>query len=300
MTTKQSAIQCVQRAADFIANQLKDDIVPSLDGIAQASGLSKFHFHRIYRLITGETCAQTITRLRLARGADALRDHSSSITEAAMAAGYGSSQAFAKAVKRELANTASDLKSDPERLADTIEILSEPLTPANHENGPLVRIEVCSLDPFEIMVIRTVDTYPNLNDTYWKLVEAAGDPETVRAVFGIPHRDIASHSDGGFVFECALTLATPISDLPSGISKRTINAGMYLIVRHTGSDDILPSTLDVLYDFVLRSNDIVLSDEPSIFHFVDDPEEVDEESCRTDIYVKVEINEQEGSPCAQG
>ncbi len=297
MTTEQSAIQCVQRAADFIANQLKDDSVPSLDGIAQASGLSKFHFHRIYHLVTGETCAQTITRLRLVRGADALRNRSSSITDAAMAAGYGSSQAFAKAVKRELANTASGLKNDPERLADTIRILSEPNTPENHENGPIIRIEVCSLDPFEIMVIRTMDVYPKLNDTYWRLVEAAGDPETIRAVFGIPHRDIASHSDGGFVFECALALATPIGDLPAGISKRTIAAGEYLIVRHTGSDGVLPNTLDALYEFVLRSSDMVLSDEPCLFHFVDDPEEIAEENCRTDIYVKIEFSEQEGNPC---
>jgi len=217
-----------------------------------------------------------------------------------MAAGYGSSQAFAKAVKRELADTASALKSDPERLAKTIQILSEPQTPDNHEKGPLVRVEVCSLDPFEIMVIRTVDAYPELNDTYWKLVEAAGDPQTIRAVFGIPHRDIASQSDGGFVFDCALTLATPIGDVPSGISKRAIAAGDYLIVRHTGSDDTLPSTLDVLYDFVLRSGDIVLSDEPCLFHFVDDPEETAEEDCRTDIYVKIEFSGQEGNSCTQG
>ena len=217
-----------------------------------------------------------------------------------MAAGYGSSQAFAKAVKRELADTASALKSDPERLAETIKVLSEPQAPENREKAPLVRVEVCSLDPFEIVVIRTVDAYPELNDTYRKLVEAAGDPETIRAVFGIPHRDIASHRDGGFVFDCALTLATPISDVSSGISKRTIAAGDYLIVRHTGSDDNFPNTLDALYDFVLRSGDMVLSDEPCLFHFVDDPEEIAEENCRTDIYVKIEFCEQEGCSCKQG
>ncbi len=298
MTTEQSAIQCVQRAADFIANQLKDDSVPSLDGVARASGLSKYHFHRVYRLATGETCAETITRLRLVRGTDALRNDSSSITEAAMVAGYGSSQAFAKAVKRELANTASGLKKDPERLADTIRILSEPSTPQIHETGPMIRIEVCSLDPFEIMVIRTVDAYPMLNDTYWKLVEAAGDPETIRAVLGIPHRDIASHSDGDFLFDCAISLAAPIGNLPDGICKRAVAAGEYLIVRHTGLDELLPKTLDALYETVLRSSDIILSDQPCLFHFVDDPEEIDQQHCRTDIYVKVEFNGQEGKSCA--
>lgn len=46
-------------------------------------------------------------------------------------------------------------------------------------------------------------------------------------------------------------------------------------------------------------SEIALSDQPCLFHSVDDPEEVSEQHCRTDIYVRVEFNEQEGNSCAQ-
>ena len=166
--------------------------------------------------------------------------------------------------------------------------MSKPET--NEDDKPAVRIELCSLDPFEIIVIRTTDAYPNLNDTYWQLVEMTGNPENIRAVFGIPHRDISTHLDGGFIFECALTTQTPIGAVPANIVLKTISGGHYLIVRHTGSDDGLPSTLDVLYDYVLRNIGIFLPDEPCIFHYVDDPEEIEEDKCRTDIYIRIKTN----------
>ncbi|MDJ0761241.1 MAG: AraC family transcriptional regulator [Woeseiaceae bacterium] len=281
-------IGCVERAARYLESEMRCERTPSLEAIATASGLSKFHFHRIYRLVTGETVLQTTTRLRLARGASALKDGETSVTEAAFVAGYSSSQAFAKAFKRELDQSASTVRSDPERLARTIRILSEPRKSTDARHIPTARIQFCSLDPFEILFIRTVDKYPELAETYGSLVEAVGDLKRIEAVVGIPQRDIETFDDGGFVFDAAVVTDRHAKSDDSCIERRRIDGGKYLIVRHTGPDSRLPDTLDALYAFVLGQVNIALSDAPCIHHFVDDPEEVDESHCRTDIYVKVE------------
>ena len=42
---------------------------PSLEELAEAAAFSPFHFHRIYRELTGETPAETLARERLSRAA---------------------------------------------------------------------------------------------------------------------------------------------------------------------------------------------------------------------------------------
>jgi len=289
MTTEHPMIQNIERSLHFIQTELQEDRAPSLDSVAAASGMSKFHFHRIFKLVTGETCAMAITRLRLARGAATIQDASTSITEAAFAAGYSSSQAFAKAIKRELSTSASSLRSDPERLSDTIRTLLEPGQAASSLELPPTRIEICSLEPLEVILIRTEDKFPDLADTFWNLVEAVGDPQNIRAVLGMPHRDIASFEEDDFIFDCAVLPAHPVETIPSAGRRHTIAHGTYLLARHTGPDAALPHTLDALYTAILTHPDIHLADAPCIHHFIDDPEEVDERECRTDIYLKIEL-----------
>lgn len=288
MTREHPMITCVERAVRFIQAELREDRAPSLDNIATASGMSKYHFHRIYKLVTGETCTETVTRLRIAKGAALLEEPKLSITEAALAAGYASSQAFAKAIKRELSTSASTLRSDPERLSNAVRTLFVPERKVTQFEQPPGQIEICSLDPMEIILVRTKDKFPNIAETYWSLVEAAGDPQNIDAIIGLPHRDISTFEDGDFIFDCALLPIQKVSGVPSDIVHGTITGGTYLLIRHTGIDADLPSTVDQLYVLVLMHRDIELVDEPCIHHFIDDPEEVDESVCRTDVYMKIE------------
>src|SRR3546814_12851297 len=67
--------------------------MPSLDDLAQAAGLSRFHFHRVFREATGLTPKAYATAERAARLRAAL-PHSATVTEAIYDAGYNSSSRF--------------------------------------------------------------------------------------------------------------------------------------------------------------------------------------------------------------
>ncbi|MEM9127216.1 MAG: AraC family transcriptional regulator, partial [Pseudomonadota bacterium] len=41
----------------------------SLDALADVAAMSRFHWHRVFRALTGETCAQAVRRIRLHRAA---------------------------------------------------------------------------------------------------------------------------------------------------------------------------------------------------------------------------------------
>lgn len=67
--------------------------MPSLDDLARAAGLSRFHFHRVFKQATGLTPKAYATAQRAARLREAL-PHSTTVTEAIYDAGYNSSSRF--------------------------------------------------------------------------------------------------------------------------------------------------------------------------------------------------------------
>jgi AraC family transcriptional regulator len=72
---------------------------PTLEELARAAAFSPFHFHRIYRELTGETPAETLARERLSRGASLLVRGGTPIAAVAKASGYGSAAAFTRAFR---------------------------------------------------------------------------------------------------------------------------------------------------------------------------------------------------------
>lgn len=58
------------QAAALLGQRLDDP--PSLAELASAAAVSPFHFHRVWRAMTGETVGQSIARLRMDAAKEAL------------------------------------------------------------------------------------------------------------------------------------------------------------------------------------------------------------------------------------
>lgn len=71
----------------------------NLDQLADIACLSRFHWHRTYRGLTGETVWQTVRRLRLHRAASDLVNGSDPIEAIAARSGFTNSRAFSQAFK---------------------------------------------------------------------------------------------------------------------------------------------------------------------------------------------------------
>jgi AraC family transcriptional regulator len=107
----------IDRIVRFLNEQVES--TPSLQDLADVAEISPFHFHRVYRAVTGETPSGTLRRLRMARAVAMLRDTSKPVTEIAFDIGYESSQAFSKALRQMTGSSASELRKDRGRL-DTL------------------------------------------------------------------------------------------------------------------------------------------------------------------------------------
>ncbi len=94
----------VNRAIDFILSHL-DEPLP-LDTVARAAGFSPFYFHRIFRMLVGESVAEFVKRVRLERAVVLMTRkgwatrRQQSITDIALACGFASSSDFSRSFKQ--------------------------------------------------------------------------------------------------------------------------------------------------------------------------------------------------------
>lgn len=84
----------LMRVLDHVYANLDGDL--SLDTLADVAALSRFHFHRVFTAMTGETVAAFIRRVRLHRAVTELLDTDAPLAEVARACGYPNPKSFAR------------------------------------------------------------------------------------------------------------------------------------------------------------------------------------------------------------
>jgi len=116
--TRNDYLRRIDRVIALLQQVVANDAeLPDLAELGQAAQLSPFHFHRVYRALTGETIGRTVARLRLLSALQLLSDPAQAVTDAALAVGYETPQAFARAFRQAFGASPSELRAQPARVA---------------------------------------------------------------------------------------------------------------------------------------------------------------------------------------
>jgi AraC family transcriptional regulator of adaptative response/methylated-DNA-[protein]-cysteine methyltransferase len=102
----EAQLDAVNRACRLIATAEEP---PSLDALAEAAGLSSFHFHRVFKKATGVTPKAYVAAERARRVATALQT-AGTVTEAIYDAGFNSSSRFYETSTARLGMTPTTLR----------------------------------------------------------------------------------------------------------------------------------------------------------------------------------------------
>ncbi len=140
-------LERINRAIDYLTSN--PERAPGLDEVAAVAGFSPFHFHRVFRAVVGETVHELGKRVRLER-ALALLSHPPrrSLTEVALACGFGSSSDFSRSFRKHfgVAPRSFDVAQLRRRRRDELERALEPigrvtrLGPGENPDGFSVRL----------------------------------------------------------------------------------------------------------------------------------------------------------------
>lgn len=254
-------------AAALLAGRL--DTPPSLNELAAAAHVSPFHFHRIWRGMTGETVGETVARLRIEASQRALRAVGGSVTHAAMEAGFTTPQAFARAFRRHTGTT-------PSEFARGAAIAACPM--------PDSAVRIVLREPTDVVALRRVGAdYVAMNEAYgqlWAWAEGEGLLENLQGIYGMAIDDAESVEAGSARYDACLALA---ARAPEPFATATLRGGTYASLTHPGSYDGLPAAEAHLMGQWLIASGYEPADAPLVHHFLNDPDSTPEDEWLTEI-----------------
>ena len=102
-------VRQLRKVQDYVRERLADEI--SLESLAELAELSPFHFSRVFKQTTGLSPLQFVTRERITRAQQMIRETKRSLIEIALEVGYTSPSAFAQVFRRVVGVTPTEFRS---------------------------------------------------------------------------------------------------------------------------------------------------------------------------------------------
>lgn len=263
------------RVLDYIHDNPAGDL--SLDTLADVAALSRFHFHRVFHAMIGETAAQTVRRLRMYRASVALIQTAEPVGKIAKKVGYPNLASFTRSFSEAYGITPKAFRAKGEL---------RPLLP-NFRTGETLMypIEIRHEPARRIAAIPHKGPYMNINRAFEKLgatIGARGLFPQVGKMIGVYYdspadvapTDLRSHA--GFEVQSDTAIAAPLElvDLP---------AGRYAVLPFKGPYAGLPAAYNqLLGDWLPQSNEPI-GDVPMFEIYLNSPMDTAPENLLTEI-----------------
>jgi AraC family transcriptional regulator len=246
------------KALWFIESHLDEDL--SLDRIAGILGVSTFHLCRAFAGATGLSVAAYARARRLTTAAMALAQGAPDILDVALAAGYGSHEAFTRAFRQQFQTTPESVRAQ----ASTVTLpLQEPL-----------RMNPTTLTPIAAPRIVGHPAMTLVGTTeHYRAGANAGIPSQwsrfgsfighiTNEVPGVAY-GVVYHVDGdnNFDYLCGVEVSA-VADLPTGCVELRVPASTYAVFVHAGHVSTIQATFSAIWERGLAEAGVKASDAP--------------------------------------
>jgi len=282
-TTATDYADRLERAVAHIWENLDADL--DFAKLADVACFSPYHFHRIYRTITGETVDQTVRRLRLHRAAGRLAGRNGDsgvepIREIAAEAGYSSVEAFSRAFSRAYGRPPSDYR----------EGVSATQAPGASAPSREYEVEIVETPAMRLAGRVHLGDYQKIGQAFERVFAWAGP----RGLITPETRSVAEYysdvCDGPAVELRSFAGFTVGADFePQGeIEVREIPTGRGARLMHVGPYAELETAYRYLYGAWLPGSGEQPADRPCFEEYLNDPREVPPSELRTAVVLPLE------------
>ena len=294
--------QAVQRALERVVADL--DRALDLEALARVAALSPFHFHRVFRGMTGETPLELHRRLRLERAAWSLLRADASVTAIALEAGYETHESFTRAFRAHYQRSPSEFRqeaaarptcSGPPQLELTgrtgIHFQPTPVIPTGFvtRGGPAMKVETTQQPELRVATVRHVGPYQRIYEAFDKLGAIAAQARLLgpqAAMIAIYHDDPETTPAAELRSDAALVVA-PGVELPEGLTELRLPAGRYARATHVGPYHLLGDTWSRLMGEWLPASGHRVGDGVCYELYRNTPGDAPAEKLVTELYVRL-------------
>ena len=135
----------------------------SLDALAGHVGLSKYHFHELFKSATGETPKAYVERLRLEWAAVQLRIRRVAVVDVALECGYRNHETFSRAFRGRFRTSPSEYRKQWFRLEHDTRRARFQRAPDEAPSGELSTTRIVRLSPLTVAFKRHLGPYERVS-----------------------------------------------------------------------------------------------------------------------------------------
>jgi AraC family transcriptional regulator len=240
----------------------------TLNGLAEACGVSPFHLAHAFGEATGFSVMQYVRARRLSEAARSLASgNSPDILNLALDAGYGSHEAFSRAFRAQFGTTPEIVRKN-----QTVEslVMINPLQAPGQTGFALEPPRFVSSPPIVVVGLAERHAFGATQGIpgQWQRFMKHYDDIASKAQpipLGV---STSMDEDGNFEYLAAVEVSK-VSDPPKGLTQFRIPAQHYAVFRHPGHVSTLGKTYAAIWDEWLPANDRKATDGPCLERYLE-------------------------------
>ena len=280
--TREDYLRRMNIIIEYINNHLDEEI--DLRKLADLSGFSSFHFHRIFRAFMHETLGSYITRIRVETAARLLRYTDLSIESIAYNVGYEIPSSLSKAFKQNYNISPLEYRKNKNFIIMKRELINTELK--------MKAPKIIESNAKQAIYIRLTGDYSKLDfEGAWSRLWAFVKEHKLFSA-GIEH--ICIYHDDPKVTEVNklrtdICLVIHKSVKAEGeIGVKEIPGGKYAVFHYQGSYDNLEAVYDTIYAKWLPESGYELRNIPMYEEYLNNPADTEPEKLKTELYLPIQ------------
>lgn len=280
-TTLEEYHRRINLLIEYINNHLDETI--DLGQLAEKTGFSRWHFHRIVGAFLGEPIGAFIVRMRIETAARLLRYTNLPVKEIAYRVGYGMPSSLSKTFRQFYGISPNEYRTNKKYVI---------MQPTRILPDLQLQAEIKQIPVRQVAYIRLTGSYQSIDymGTWLRLMHYLEEQNVRPDDFSpicIYHDDPKVTAPDKLRTDICAACAGAL--LPRGeMGVKQIGGGRSAVFLYQGSYQNLQAVYDTIYGKLLPEMGCALKDEPGAERYLNSPQDTKPEDLLTEIYIPVE------------
>lgn len=254
----------------------------SLDALADVAALSRFHWHRVFRAMTGNTCAMVVKSVRMHRASIALVQTDQSVAEIGAGVGYPQVASFSRAFSDVYGRPPQQFRDEGRPAPNPISFQKGDMT--------MFDVEIRDVPARNVAALTHEGPYHEIGRTFQSLYAMIGSrglfPQIAQGV-ALYYHDPTETPEKDLFSQAGVFLCDGVAT-PEGFEAVEIPAGRAAVLTYRGPYAGLPKAWDHLYSTWLTGSGEVVRHEAPYEIYLNDPTNTAPDDLITEIVVPLQ------------
>nr|WP_295770078.1 AraC family transcriptional regulator [Rhodoferax sp.] len=270
----------LSRVTAYIHDHLAEEL--DLNKLAEVAHLSPFHWHRVYQALYGESIANTVRRLRLARGTGYLANTTLPVVQVARKCGYPNAQSFTRAFTPAYGMSPTRYRAEGKHVAFRQAL-------AQGDAGPgAYAVDVCFVPEVQLAGIAHRGPYLQIGKAFeiaYTRMAAQGLARPDMRWVGVYFDDPYAVPEGQLRSRAGLSLSPDCATPQPPLEPFALGGCWCAVLRHQGPYATMRSAYQWLYGHWLVQSGYEAADRPVFEDYLNNPRDTPPDQLLSDIYL---------------